>query len=138
MERYGPGDRAGRPAYLPDRHRESICDVSLMQEQSASTDSQMSIILIEYSPTMPWHSLPASVKQLAALERIGIATHGISNRGQAAAILNRVFKRRACGLATYKQTKLLAQLGHPKPQEVSFDKANAFISAKLKRRAEVA
>ncbi len=87
--------------------------------------------LAEYEPTMPWHSQPASPKQLALLERHGLDPAAIRDKGHAAAIIDRILARRNLGLATPKQVACLRRHGHPRPDLVTFSEAQAWLSERF-------
>jgi len=87
--------------------------------------------LAEYEPTMPWHSQPASPKQLALIERQGIDPQAIRDKGHAAAIIDRILARRNLGLATPKQVACLRRHGHPRPDLVTFPEAQAWLSERF-------
>lgn len=87
--------------------------------------------LAEYEPTMPWHSQPASAKQLALVERSGLDRHAIRDKGHAAAMIDRILARRNLGLATPKQVACLRRNGHPRPDLVTFDEAGAWMTARF-------
>jgi len=93
--------------------------------------------LAEYEPTMPWHSQPASPKQLALIERNGLDPQAIRDKGHAAAIIDRILARRNLGLATPKQVACLRRNGHPRPDLVTFSEAGAWMDDRFgqQRRA---
>jgi len=64
-----------------------------------------------YVPAFGWEMSPPSDKQAKALERAGIFPDEIENAGKAAKLLDRLTKRRAEGLATPKQIRLLEKYG---------------------------
>lgn len=67
--------------------------------------------LSNYVPAFGWEMGPASEKQLASLERLGISSDRIENAGKAAKLLNRLEKRRREGLTTPKQIRFLESKG---------------------------
>ncbi len=67
--------------------------------------------LSNYVPAFGWEMGPASAKQLASLERLGISSDRIENAGKAAKLLNRLEKRRREGLTTPKQIRFLESKG---------------------------
>jgi superfamily II DNA or RNA helicase len=87
--------------------------------------------LAEYEPTMPWHSQPASPKQLGLIERHGFDPAAIRDKGHAAAIIDRILARRNLGLATPKQVACLRRHGHPRPDLVTFTEAQAWLSERF-------
>jgi superfamily II DNA or RNA helicase len=66
-----------------------------------------------------------SPAQLAALERAGIPTEGISP-GRASQLIDEIVKRRKAGLCTFKQARILAKNGLP--TDLSFQDASAAIT----------
>lgn len=64
-----------------------------------------------YVPTFGWEMAPASDKQKATLEKLGILPDQIDNAGKAAKMLDRLDKRRAEGLTTPKQIRFLEGKG---------------------------
>ena len=87
--------------------------------------------LVEYVPTMGWHGEPISQKQSEILSRVGIDATAIRCRGQASAIIDKVFLRRDLGLASAKQVRWLRKLGHPSPELATFEEASAFLNDKF-------
>lgn len=81
-----------------------------------------------YIPQFPWEMTPPSDKQLAALERFGIAPDEIHNAGKASLLLDRLAKRRAEGLATPKQIRKLESYGFMHVGTWDFEAANRMIS----------
>ena len=63
--------------------------------------------LSNYVPAFGWEMGPASEKQLASLERLGISPDQVGNAGKAAKLLDRLDKRRREGLTTPKQIRFL-------------------------------
>lgn len=87
----------------------------------------------EYEPTMPWEYDPPSDKQLQSIARMGINPESISCKGHASRILDRVFTRRKLNLATPKQVAYLKKMGHPSPENATFDEAKAFLDSMFNR-----
>lgn len=67
--------------------------------------------LTSYVPAFGWEMGPASDKQLAKLEKLGILPDQIDNAGKATKLLERLEKRRASGLTTPKQIRFLENRG---------------------------
>lgn len=67
--------------------------------------------LSNYVPAFGWEMGPASEKQLASLEKLGIYPDQIENAGKAAKLLDRLDKRRREGLTTPKQIRFLESRG---------------------------
>jgi superfamily II DNA or RNA helicase len=90
--------------------------------------------LSDYGPTMLWHHEQPTERQLAYVSRRGIDSDQIRCKGEAAAIIDLLEKRRGLGLATFKQARLMRRLGHPRAHEVSFSEASDWISNRLNPR----
>ena len=67
--------------------------------------------LAGYVPAFGWEMSPPSVKQVQALEKLGIFPDEIDNAGKAAKILDRLDKRKNEGLTTPKQIRFLENKG---------------------------
>jgi superfamily II DNA or RNA helicase len=89
--------------------------------------------LVEYVPTMGWHGEPISQKQSQILSRVGISAETIQCKGQASAIIDKLFLRRDLGLASAKQVRWLRRLGHPNPELATFDEASDFLSSRFEK-----
>ena len=81
-----------------------------------------------YVPAFGWEMMPPSQKQLDALEKFGIFPNEIECSGKAQLLLDRLQKRRAAGLATPKQIRLLENKGFQHVGEWTFDAANRLIT----------
>lgn len=79
--------------------------------------------LLEYEPTFPWESHPASDSQLATLAKFGFSGEAIPNKGYASRLLDKVIARSRENMATPKQVFRLNQFGVPGAQEMSFAEA---------------
>lgn len=84
--------------------------------------------LAGYAPSFPWEMAPASEKQLKALEKFGIFPDGIECAGKASKLLDRLVKRRAEGLSTPRQIRLLEGYGFLHVGEWPFQAANSLIA----------
>ena len=67
--------------------------------------------LTNYVPAFGWEMGPASDKQIAKLEKLGIFPDQIDNAGKATKLLERLEKRRYEGLTTPKQIRFLESRG---------------------------
>lgn len=67
--------------------------------------------LVEYQPAFGWEMLPPTDAQIAAIEKMGVSTVGIENRGKAAKLMDRLALRADAGLATPKQIRCLEKYG---------------------------
>lgn len=81
-----------------------------------------------FEPTMEWHYLPVSDGQAKTLGGMGIDVGLVANRGHASCILNVIFDRRKMNMASPKQVRYLAKMGHKSPNLVSFDEAKEIIT----------
>jgi superfamily II DNA or RNA helicase len=86
------------------------------------------LALADYEPTMPWESLPPTMRQLEILAKVGIAPESITCRGHASKVMGTVFFRTRNRLATAKQVYWLARYGHPHPNTVTMEEASKFLS----------
>ena len=91
--------------------------------------------LADFVPTMPWHGDPATGRQREILGKFGVDPGTLTCKGQAAALLDKLFLRRDLGLASARQVLWLRKLGHPKPELASFDEAKQFLDAKWSKPA---
>ncbi len=83
--------------------------------------------LANYAPTYAWEMAPASEKQLNYLERLGISSDRIQNKGMASMYIDRLSRRRDEGLATPKQIRALEKYGFRHVGTWSFEAANKMI-----------
>lgn len=91
--------------------------------------------IAEFVPTMGWHDDPVSSKQSEILARSGIDPGSVRCKGQASAIIDKLFLRRDLGLATAKQVRWLRRLNHPQPELATFEEASAFLSGHFNKQA---
>jgi len=84
--------------------------------------------LANYTPTFTWEMAPASEKQLALLEKRGIASDTVENMGKAKLLIDRLIERQNEGLSTPKQIRLLEKYGFRHVGTWTFDTASAMIS----------
>ena len=87
--------------------------------------------LAEFVPTMGWHYDPVTSRQGEILAKGGIDPVTVRCKGQASAIIDKMFLRRDLGLATAKQVRWLQKCGHPHPELATFEEARAFLSQKF-------
>ncbi|MEG2859978.1 MAG: DEAD/DEAH box helicase [Clostridia bacterium] len=80
-----------------------------------------------YVPAFGWEMGPASDKQRATLEKLGIFPDEITCSGKAAKILDRLDKRREAGLTTPKQIRFLEQKGFKHVGTWTFDATRKLI-----------
>ncbi|EDY21006.1 hypothetical protein CfE428DRAFT_1299 [Chthoniobacter flavus Ellin428] len=67
--------------------------------------------------------------------KFGVDPGTLTCKGQAAALLDKLFLRRDLGLASARQVLWLRKLGHPKPELATFDEAKQFLDAKWSKPA---
>jgi superfamily II DNA or RNA helicase len=92
--------------------------------------------LSTYEPEMKWEEMPPKPKQLEMLQKAGFDLEAITCRGLASRIIDRLFERRALGLATPKQVRALARQGHPAPAQATFEEAGAFLNMRFAKKAK--
>lgn len=83
--------------------------------------------LSNYVPAFGWEMGPASEKQMASLEKLGICPDQVGNAGKAAKLLDRLDKRRREGLTTPKQIRFLESRGFNHVGTWQFDTAKNMI-----------
>ena len=84
--------------------------------------------LVNYRPAFGAELGPATEKQKAALEKLGILPDAIDNFGKASLMLDRLNKRRAEGLTTPKQIRFLENKGFLHVGTWSLEDASRMIS----------
>lgn len=84
--------------------------------------------LAHYVPSFGWEMAPASEKQIEALQKFGIFPDEIGNAGKAKLLLDRLQTRKAEGLTTPKQIRLLEKMGFNHVGTWQFDAASRLIS----------
>ena len=84
--------------------------------------------LAHYVPSFGWEMAPASEKQIEALQKFGIFPDEIGNAGKAKLLLDRLQTRKAEGLTTPKQIRLLEKMGFNHVGTWQFDTASRLIS----------
>jgi superfamily II DNA or RNA helicase len=126
---------ADRAASLRERLRENSKREARTFDALEFALSINEVDLAEYQPTMRWHEDEVTPKQREMLLRYGIAPDSVRNKGQACAILDKVFTRMDLGLASAKQVRWLRKLGHPQPELATFAEAKAFLDQRWNARA---
>lgn len=129
--------QAGKEYLIRERERERDMTVrerevrhdALIYDAFGSDD-----MVNEPASRMQTERLPATEKQMATLEKFGLSFRGPLGRKQASAILEKCFRRRAEGLSSERQIRLLCRLGVPpaEARAMSFAAASSRIDA-LKR-----
>ena len=71
---------------------------------------------------------PATVKQIEALQKMGVQDTAGLQKGEAVKLLGELFNRRDQGLCTLKQARYLIHLGCADPWDMSFVEAGQLIS----------
>ena len=87
--------------------------------------------IADFEPTMHWHSEPVTDGQREILKKFNFDVSEITCKGQASAVINRMFQRRELGLATPKQVNLMRKLGIPNAEKIRFTDASNIISKRL-------
>jgi superfamily II DNA or RNA helicase len=136
MRVYGTGLAEAMAADAAERRRQLA---EALEQQSRRTPYEKEIAqlalaldcaeLQDWEPTFAWHRERPTGRQLAALESCGVDVGAIRFRGMASEIMDRIVRRRAAGLATLKQVKLMRRMGHPEPERVAFADAREWITA---------
>ena len=83
--------------------------------------------LSDYVPAFGWEMGPPSKAQVNALEKYGIFPDEIDNAGKAQILLDRLHKRRDCGLTTPKQIRFLENKGFKHVGTWAFESARYMI-----------
>lgn len=83
--------------------------------------------LAGYVPAFGWEAGPPTEQQGAALEKLGILPDAVESAGKASLLLDRLNKRRAEGLTTPKQIRVLERYGFQSVGTWSFDAAKHMI-----------
>lgn len=104
------------------RHRKRKLVDPLQFEMSIQAED-----LSGYVPSFGWEMAPASDKQKATLEKMGIFPDEITNAGKAKLLLDRLDKRRMDGLTTPKQIRFLEGKGFQHVGTWQFEQARKLI-----------
>lgn len=83
--------------------------------------------LAGYVPAFGWEAGPPTEQQAAALEKLGILPDAVESAGKASLLLDRLHKRRAEGLTTPKQIRVLERYGFQSVGTWSFEQAKHMI-----------
>jgi superfamily II DNA or RNA helicase len=94
--------------------------------------------LADYEATMTWETKPATDKQIAALEKFGVAADSIKDRGHASKLLNLAIGRADAGLASFRQIRLMEQYGFQNAAKATRETADAYLNARLGNRRKAA
>lgn len=87
--------------------------------------------IAEFTPTMGWHDDPVTPRQSELLAKYGVDPSSVSCKGQASAIIEKVFLRFDLGLATPKQVRQLRRFGFEKPELATFEEASQFLNLRF-------
>lgn len=139
-------EAAGCPIDLEEAERQASEDVVAQREEALAKQLaemkkrksrlvdplqfEMSIQaedLSGYVPSFGWEMAPATDKQKAVLEKLGILPDQIDNAGKAQKLLDRLDKRRIEGLTTPKQIRFLEGRGFQHVGTWQFDDARKMI-----------
>lgn len=104
------------------RHKKAKLVDPLQYEMSIQAED-----LAGYVPAFGWEAGPPSAEQSAALEKMGILPDAVESAGKASLLLDRLNKRRAEGLTTPKQIRVLERYGFQSVGTWSFDAAKHMI-----------
>lgn len=85
--------------------------------------------LSDYEPTFTWEMEPPTEKQIQALEKFGIFSAEIPNKGYACMLMDRLISRKNEGLSTPKQIRCLERYGFRHVGMWPFDVAQKMIGA---------
>lgn len=140
-------EQSGCPIDIEEAEQQASEDVVLKREETLAKQLEemkkkkrklvdplqyeMSIMaedLSNYVPSFGWEMMPASEKQIGALEKFGIYGNEIENAGKANLLLDRLQKRRNEGLSTPKQIRFLEGRGFQRVGTWQFSDANNMIS----------
>jgi superfamily II DNA or RNA helicase len=91
--------------------------------------------LADFVPTMNWHDDPPTPKQLQTLRKFGLGTSGVSCKGHASLLLDRLFTRCQLNLATPKQVRALKRLGYGDAEMIRFSEASAILTTHFGKSA---
>lgn len=103
------------------RHRKAKLVDPLQFEMSIQAED-----LADYVPAFGWEAQPPSEAQIAGLEKLGILPD-VECAGKAAKLLDRLEKRRECGLSTPKQIRFLERMGFKRVGQWDFEAAQKMI-----------
>lgn len=126
-----------RAATLRQRLRQNARRTSRTFDAVEFALSLGDVQLADFVPTMDWHVDPSTAKQRAILSKFGVDPGTIQCKGQAAALLDKLFLRSDLGLASARQVLWLRKLGHPTPELATFEEAKEFLDAKWSTPTEV-
>jgi superfamily II DNA or RNA helicase len=140
-------EEAGCPVDIEEAEAKASEDVVLQREESLAKELsemrkrkrslvdplqfEMSIQaedLAHYVPEFGWEMAPASDKQIDALQKFGIFADEIGNAGKAKLLLDRLAARKAEGLTTPKQIRLLEGKGFKHVGTWQFETAQKMIA----------
>ncbi|MCC8064798.1 MAG: DEAD/DEAH box helicase [Clostridiales bacterium] len=140
-------DEAGAPVDLLEEARQASDDVVEQRKQALADQLaqqrrkkarlvdplqfELSINaedLANYVPAFGWQMAPPSEKQMAALEKQGINPEAVDNAGKASLLLDRLAARRAEGMSTPKQIRVLERFGFKDVGTWQFEAASNMIT----------
>lgn len=84
--------------------------------------------MIDYVPTFGWEAMPATDKQIAAIENFGLDPTGLC-KGQASRIISRLMERIDEQMSTPRQIKTLNRFGFQNVQNWTKDEASKIIAS---------
>jgi type I site-specific restriction endonuclease len=84
--------------------------------------------MIDYVPTFGWEAMPATDKQIAAIENFGLDPTGMC-KGQASKIISKLMQRVEAQMSTPRQIKTLNKFGFQNVQNWTRDEATKIIAS---------
>jgi len=91
--------------------------------------------IVRYEPTFVWEQKPLTEKQIAVLQRNGVAPSIVQNRGHASVILSSLFAFKEREPATEKQRWFCHYRAHPDPWGLTKRDASRWIAKQQGRHA---
>ena len=127
---------------IADREKSLARELAANQRRKSKTISLEEVAvalhqpdIVDYEPTMRWHSSPPSQKQLEILKNNRIPAEAVKSRGHANELINRIFARSKHHLASMNQVVWLKRLGYPHPEAATAKEAKAFLDAKWGKKS---
>jgi hypothetical protein len=111
--------------------RKNSKTVSIMELAQLTGDARA----LDFQPTFPWHELPVSEAQKAALTNCGMDVKDVKNRGMASHLMDIITERIQKGLPSVAQIKYARKLGHASPEKMTFEEISKYIEARKAQRA---
>jgi superfamily II DNA or RNA helicase len=113
-----------------ERDRQKRRAIAAKAEFKTKTIDPFEVLDIEPARERGWDAaMPATEKQVAVLEKMGVPTKDLS-KNKANKLITELFNRRTRGLCTYRQSSVLGKYGYP--TDVSFAKAKQLMDVLAK------